>query len=252
MRKLQCIERILTGKEPSSFNSMKQDILLSKNPSGRVLTHPNGVTDRRETGGESRGSNDESLISNFMSRSNGGAPLQLRNFLDDDDAMDYKISSAVDADTMCFLIVQFKNRKLKYASGFSLHPGEYVIVGGDRGEDIGMVVDVLDVREARGRGQGYKEGPGKALRKALAEEVHLLEEQREAEEVAIAWAKSATRKHMLLDMVIVDAEYQFDRRKLTFYYESPNRPDFRHLVRELYQRFHARIWMEKGRGGNDR
>jgi hypothetical protein len=47
-----------------------------------------------------------------------------------------------------------------------------------------------------------------------------------------------------LPMRILDAEYQFDRKKLTLFYESPHRLDFRELVKDLYKCFRARIWME--------
>ena len=45
---------------------------------------------------------------------------------------------------------------------------------------------------------------------------------------------------MLSQMRIVDAEYQFDRQKLTIFYESAKRVDFRDLVRDLYSTFKMR------------
>jgi hypothetical protein len=38
---------------------------------------------------------------------------------------------------------------------------------------------------------------------------------------------------------------QFDRRKLTVYYDSSARINFRELVRHLYGSYHTRIWMKK-------
>ncbi|KAJ1946523.1 hypothetical protein FBU59_002006 [Linderina macrospora] len=46
-----------------------------------------------------------------------------------------------------------------------------------------------------------------------------------------------------LSMRVVDAEFQFDRRKLTFYFTADRRVDFRELVRELFKHFKTRIWM---------
>ncbi|KAJ2684479.1 hypothetical protein GGH99_004041 [Coemansia sp. RSA 1285] len=46
-----------------------------------------------------------------------------------------------------------------------------------------------------------------------------------------------------LSMCVVDAEFQFDRRKLTFYFKADRRVDFRELVRELFKHFKTRIWM---------
>ena len=46
-------------------------------------------------------------------------------------------------------------------------------------------------------------------------------------------------------MVILDAEFQHDREKLTIYYNSEHRIDFRELVRDLFSIYKARIWMKK-------
>ncbi|KAJ2853618.1 hypothetical protein GGI22_004800, partial [Coemansia erecta] len=46
-----------------------------------------------------------------------------------------------------------------------------------------------------------------------------------------------------LTMCVVDAEFQFDRRKLTFYFKADRRVDFRELVHELFKHFKTRIWM---------
>lgn len=47
----------------------------------------------------------------------------------------------------------------------------------------------------------------------------------------------------LSQMRLIDAEYQFDRRKLIFYYSTSKRIDFRDLVRELFRIYKTRIWM---------
>jgi cell fate regulator YaaT (PSP1 superfamily) len=46
-------------------------------------------------------------------------------------------------------------------------------------------------------------------------------------------------------MVICEAEFQFDRHKLTIYYYAEKRIDFRELVRDLFALYKARIWMKK-------
>ena len=53
-----------------------------------------------------------------------------------------------------------------------------------------------------------------------------------------------------MDIVIVDAEFQFDRKKLTIYYYSYSRIDFRNFVKELYSIYYARIWMENIRSSS--
>ena len=46
-------------------------------------------------------------------------------------------------------------------------------------------------------------------------------------------------------MTVVDAEYQFDRNKLTFFFEAEGRIDFRELVRDLFSIYKTRIWMQQ-------
>jgi GTP cyclohydrolase III len=49
-----------------------------------------------------------------------------------------------------------------------------------------------------------------------------------------------------LPIFVYDAEFQFDRNKLTIYYECNVRIDFRDFVRQLYSTYKARIWMKIG------
>jgi hypothetical protein len=46
-------------------------------------------------------------------------------------------------------------------------------------------------------------------------------------------------------MVILDAEFQFDRHKLTYFFEADARIDFRDLVSELFSLYKTRIWMQQ-------
>ena len=52
-----------------------------------------------------------------------------------------------------------------------------------------------------------------------------------------------------LPIRIVDAEYQFDRNKLTVYYAAEGRVDFRDFVKAIYSTFKARIWMVQQQEG---
>lgn len=46
-----------------------------------------------------------------------------------------------------------------------------------------------------------------------------------------------------LDIKILNAEFQFDRKKLTFYYICEKRNDFRELIKELFKYYKTRIWL---------
>lgn len=46
-----------------------------------------------------------------------------------------------------------------------------------------------------------------------------------------------------LNIKILNAEFQFDRKKLTFYYVCEERNDFRELIKELFKFYKTRIWL---------
>ena len=46
-----------------------------------------------------------------------------------------------------------------------------------------------------------------------------------------------------LNIKILNAEFQFDRKKLTFYYLCKERNDFRELIKELFKFYKTRIWL---------
>lgn len=46
-----------------------------------------------------------------------------------------------------------------------------------------------------------------------------------------------------LNLEILTSEYQFDQKKLTFYYRSNKRLDFRSLIKELFKIYKTRIWL---------
>lgn len=46
-------------------------------------------------------------------------------------------------------------------------------------------------------------------------------------------------------MSVLDAEFQFDRHKLTYFFEADRRIDFRELVSELFSLYKTRIWMQQ-------
>lgn len=68
--------------------------------------------------------------------------------------------------------------------------------------------------------------------------------QAKAQEEAYAMGRCQSRiRQKKLPMEVVDAEYQWDRNKLTFYFAADRRIDFRELVRDLFRIYKTRIWM---------
>ncbi|KDR68798.1 hypothetical protein GALMADRAFT_215647 [Galerina marginata CBS 339.88] len=102
----------------------------------------------------------------------------------------------------------------------------------------------------QGQGGGGKKeiNPKMIYRKAGQQDLQLLATKTEDEVKALQLCQSKVRAKKL-PMEVVDAEYQWDRRKLTFYFIAEKRIDFRELVRELFRLYKTRIWMASLQGG---
>lgn len=146
---------------------------------------------------------------------------------------------------VCRGLVQFKCHQAEYSSSKTLDNGQYVVVQGDRGIDIGVVIRInTDTTKA------YVErtGPcGAVLRHATQREVdYWASELKADEQTAFEYCHQRVVRAGL-PMEVRHAEYQFDKKKLTFYYDAKSRVDFVTLLKELYREFGCRIWMEKVR-----
>lgn len=120
--------------------------------------------------------------------------------------------------------------------GITIKTGDYVIVEAERGEDAGVVI-------ALGRVVTLKEMDSEhhqLMRLATSADIDKIKKNREEEEKAYEICKDKIAKHNL-NMKLVDVEYQFDRNKLTFYFTSDQRVDFRKLVRDLAAKYRTRI-----------
>ncbi|KAF5385535.1 hypothetical protein D9757_006726 [Collybiopsis confluens] len=90
--------------------------------------------------------------------------------------------------------------------------------------------------------------PKQIYAKAGPAEASVLAAKMSDEMKALQLCQSKVRAKKL-PMEVVDAEYQWDRRKLTFYFVAEKRIDFRELVRELFRLYKTRIWMASLQGG---
>jgi cell fate regulator YaaT (PSP1 superfamily) len=124
-----------------------------------------------------------------------------------------------------------------------------VIVEADRGEDLGHVHAIGELAETRCNGCSHGCGTAtrpteRALRVASADEVARAATLREENEAARRATHERARAAGLI-MKITDAEWQWDRRKLTLYFTAEKRVDFRNLVRELAGVFRTRIELKQ-------
>jgi len=161
--------------------------------------------------------------------------------------------------------VRFKGNRKEYFSWPSAEPlalHDPVIVEVDRGEDLGRVSALGPIAAKKcggacsgcslasplppspspqsGEGERGGEARRRILRRATPDDTavadHLHHEEDDVRRRVMERVKSHT-----LPMKVSDAEWQWDRKKLTVYFTAEQRVDFRALVRDLASLFHTRI-----------
>ena len=128
-------------------------------------------------------------------------------------------------------------------------PKSAVIVDADRGEDLGRVHAIGELAARRCAGCSHGSGGGaeptkRARRLATGDDLRREAEARAQDEEARRRATERVRANNLV-MKLSDAEWQWDRKKLTLYFTAEKRVDFRNLVRELAAMFRTRIELKQ-------
>ena len=150
--------------------------------------------------------------------------------------------------------VRFKGNRKEYFSWPSAEPlalHDAVIVEVDRGQDLGRVsaVGPIAAKKCAGGCSGCSlaeaaapppEAPRRVLRRATADDAAIAAQLHSEEEDVRRRVMERVKSHAL-PMKVSDAEWQWDRKKLTVYFTAEQRVDFRALVRDLASLFHTRI-----------
>lgn len=135
--------------------------------------------------------------------------------------------------------ISFKgNKRLHYFNykDIPLKPGDYVVVEAEKGIDLGMVSKIGRLVALN----AIKGEPKSIIRLAEVEDLEKLKENR-LKEIQAFYVAREKIKHHGLNMKLVDVEYQYDQNKLTFYFTSDKRVDFRELVKDLAAKYRTRI-----------
>src|SRR4051794_8592823 len=123
-----------------------------------------------------------------------------------------------------------------------------VIVDVERGEDLGVIHSLGDLAQKRNGGCSHGCGTSLPERKALR---LASDKDRAVSRDLDRLNEDARRKAMErvkangLGMKLSDAEWQWDRKKLTLYFTADKRVDFRNLVRDLASLFRTRIELKQ-------
>ena len=107
-----------------------------------------------------------------------------------------------------------------------------VVVDTDKGEEIGVVAKILELEE--------KEELEKVKRMATEKDFENQKNMDEKAKEALKFCKEEAKK-LELDMKVLSAEYTLDGTKLTIYFVSEDRVDFRELVKIIAAKYRARI-----------
>ena len=141
--------------------------------------------------------------------------------------------SALSGQYICEIGDEFKGRLFK---------NDYVVISIDDSLEMALVKEVGDIVKLKSRKlkcETNKKIP-LIVRKADEEDLKHLNDNIIEENKARQTFKNKTQKH-LLEMKLVDVHYQFDRKRLYFFYTADGRVDFRELAKDLASVFKTRI-----------
>ena len=154
---------------------------------------------------------------------------------------------------MTFVVeVRFKGNRKGYFSWptedpTSLRLDDPVIVEVERGQDCGRVSALGDGAVKRcsrcndcSLDKAVATVAARVIRRATEGDLRVETELRRTEDDVRRKVRDRVRSHNL-PMKVSDAEWQWDRRKLTIYFTAEQRVDFRALVRDLAGLFRTRI-----------
>jgi cell fate regulator YaaT (PSP1 superfamily) len=145
--------------------------------------------------------------------------------------------------------VMFKGVRSDYFSfrgDTPLREREFVIVEADRGQDLGWVKRAVDADEPCEGGCEHADrhpvaAPSRrVLRRAAPADMERRLRLDEEEHEARSRTRALVEQHGL-KMKVSEAEWQWDRNKLTVYFTADKRVDFRNLVKDMARSFKTRI-----------
>ncbi len=113
--------------------------------------------------------------------------------------------------------------------------GDYAVVQADKGVDLGRINHISSLLAKKAKGK-----PKKIIRKSHQADMEKHAQNLQRAEKAVEICKEKLKNHKL-DMKLVDCEYQFDGKKITFYFTSDNRVDFRKLVKDVAAIYKTRV-----------
>ncbi len=116
-----------------------------------------------------------------------------------------------------------------------VHNGDNVIVKTEQGTGMAQVVTTQDQPP-----EGFKEELKPIARVAGEKDHETVRQNKSLGDEAADYCRERIRERKM-DMKLVGVEVYFDQAKILFYFTSPNRVDFRDLVKDLVKNYRTRI-----------
>jgi len=144
--------------------------------------------------------------------------------------------------------VRFKGSKKQFyknVKDLELFTGDYVIVDSDVGYDVGQISLAGELVKLHLKKHGVEEDNSEMRNiqsVATESEIKKYQEYKDKEQKTLEEARTIALQ-LRLKMKISDIEFQGDGKKVTFYYTSEGRVDFRELIRRYASSFKSRIQM---------
>lgn len=123
----------------------------------------------------------------------------------------------------------------------SVFPEDFVVITNDDSVEIAQVKAIGELVKKKRQYVGlFNEELPNVVRKATFEDLERTRKNISDEQKAVPKFRNSALKFNL-DMKLVSIHYQFDRKKLFFFYTADGRIDFRELAKELAAEFKTRI-----------
>ena len=145
--------------------------------------------------------------------------------------------------TQSFGFVEFKGHRRELFlnhNNIKIKSGDKVVVTAESGFDLGKVLLVSQSKENEICKKFNKTVTKTIVNKATEQDLDKEFSNRESEKNIVSQSNIIVQS-FALEMKIIDAEWQFDRQKLTIFFTAQSRIDFRELVKELARQFKTRI-----------
>jgi cell fate regulator YaaT (PSP1 superfamily) len=125
-----------------------------------------------------------------------------------------------------------------------LNHGDYVIVEANQNIEIGKIIGFREMEAKELKAQNEGEEIKTVIRKATLNDLEVLETNEKNKEEVMDNCKKLIDKNQL-EMKLIDAQFSFDAKKITFAFIADGRVDFRPLVKDLTRQYQKNIRLQQ-------